>query len=110
MMSKTASHPSTTGWRSRSRRLIGTWVLAVAFLSLTAAPALAHAQKVHPPNQDNPVVSGPISQAWAQAHCNAQAPAVTGQASGGVVIFTPQEALPCPATSNPGGQVHPHAG
>lgn len=83
---------------------------ATAFGLILALPAGAHTQSVTPPGSTEPVVQGPISNAWAQAHCNAESPAVTGDASGGVVVFNPQEALPCPATANPGGKVHPHAG
>lgn len=97
-------------YRNRARRSITIWITTLALLTVGAAPALAHGQTVQPPSKDSPVVSGPISNAWAQAHCNAQAPAVTAEASGGVVIFTPQAALPCTAVPNPGGQVHPHAG
>jgi hypothetical protein len=85
------------------RLLIGTLV-AVAPL-LMAVPAAAHTQTVTPPGQD-PVVSGPIARPWIQGHCQAAAPAVTGEASGGVVVFSPQQALPCSdAITNPGGQV-----
>lgn len=86
--------------------LVATFALSL----IMAVPAGAHTQTVTPPSKGEPIVQGPISNAWAQAHCNAQAPAVTGEASGGVVQFNPQGALPCPATPNPGGQVHPHAG
>ena len=96
--------------RSRVQRLIGIWTTNLALLAITAAPALAHTQTVQPPSKESPVVSGPISNAFAQAHCNAQSPALVADASGGVVIFSPQGALPCPAVANPGGQVHPHAG
>ena len=71
-----------------------------------AAPAAAHSQTVTPPAKDGPVVTGPISKAWAQAHCHAAAPAVVAGASDGVVVFSPQAALPCPSTvTNPGGEV-----
>lgn len=79
-----------------------------SLLVLTAAgSALGHSQIVQPPSHDDPIVSGPISKAWAQAHCNAAAPAVVAERSGGVVRFTPGTALPCAAIANPGGQVHP---
>ena len=71
----------------------------------TGAPALAHSQTVQPPGTD-PVVSGPISQAWARAHCSSEAPAVVSSASGGVVSFLPVAAL-CSPVANPGGQIHP---
>jgi hypothetical protein len=53
-----------------------------------------------------PVVSGPISNPWPQAHCNAASPAIIADRSNGVVQFLPGAALPCPAVANPGGQVH----
>ena len=72
---------------------------------LMAAPAAAHTQTVTPPGQDA-VVSGPIARPWIQGHCQAAAPMVTGEASGGVVVFSPQGEVPCLDTiTNPGGQV-----
>ena len=86
------------------RRFILAALVGVGSLSV-AVPAGAHTQTVTPPGQD-PVVSGPIAVPWVQGHCHAQAPAVTGDASDGVVIFSPQEPLPCSDTvTNPGGQV-----
>jgi hypothetical protein len=85
------------------RRLLCAALVAGAPLMM-AVPAAAHTQTVTPPGQD-PVVSGPIARPWIQGHCQAAAPAVTGGASGGVVIFSPQQALPCdPNIENPGGQ------
>ncbi len=79
---------------------------ALAAAVAIAAPAAAHSQTVTPPAQDGPVVIGPISKGWAQAHCHAMAPAVVAAASNGVVVFTPAGALPCPSNvMNPGGQV-----
>ena len=69
--------------------------------------ALAHRQVVTPPSKSEPVVDKPISNPWAQAHCNAAAPEVLGRES--VVGFAPYAALPCPPTPNPGGQVNPHS-
>ena len=81
-----------------------TAVVAALALALTPA-ALAHRQTVTPPGQDGPVIfNDPISQAFAQAHCHAQSPAVVAQASGGVVMFSPAGPLPCPPVANPGGQ------
>lgn len=83
-------------------------LLAALALSLVAAgPAGAHGQIIQPPAHDEPVVTGPISRAWAQAHCNAASPAIVTEASNGVVSFPPGRALPCPDEPNPGGQVHP---
>lgn len=74
------------------------------------APAAAHIQTVHPPAQETPTVAGPISQPWAQAHCNANSPTLVHLASNGVVTFSPTAARPCLTTAaNPSGQVHPHA-
>jgi hypothetical protein len=99
-----------TPHQGRVRRLTGIWIAALALLALTAPSAMAHSQTVQPPSHESPVVSGPISKAWAQAHCYAQSPAVVAEASGGVVSFNPPGVLPCPATPNPGGQVHPRSG
>ena len=86
------------------RFLLATLVGAAAAVTM-AAPAAAHTQTVTPTGQD-PVVNGPIAVPWVQGHCHAQAPAVTAEASGGVVVFSPQGALPCSDTiTNPGGQV-----
>ena len=89
---------------STMKRLLTAALVGVAAISM-ATPAAAHTQEVTPPGQD-PVVSGPIAVPWVQGHCRAQAPAVTAEASGGVVVFTPQGALPCSdEITNPGGQV-----
>jgi hypothetical protein len=80
------------------------FVAALVLLAAMAIPVAAHSQTVTPPGKDA-VVSGPISKAWAQAHCHSAAPGVVATASNGVVVFTPQGALPCPAVANPGGQV-----
>jgi hypothetical protein len=74
-----------------------------AALSL-AAGASAHGIIVTPPGQTDPVVSEPISQPFAQAHCHAQSPAELGD-SPAAAQFVPGAALPCPGVQNPGGQV-----
>lgn len=80
--------------------------LALTAALAIAAPIAAHSQTVTPPSKDGPVVVGPISKGWAQAHCHAMAPAVVAAASDGVVVFTPGGPLPCPThVTNPGGQV-----
>jgi hypothetical protein len=79
---------------------------AVVLLAGSAASAAAHSQIVQPPSHDEPVVTGPISRPWAQAHCHAASPALVDDASNGVVAFPPGAALPCPPVENPGGQVH----
>lgn len=84
-------------------------VLTVAFVGAAAlsmaAPAAAHTQTVTPPGKDA-VVERVIARAWIQGHCHAQAPAVSGEASGGVVVFAPQGYVACLDTiTNPGGQV-----
>jgi hypothetical protein len=86
------------------KRLLTAVLVGVAAVSM-ATPAAAHTQEVTPPGKD-PVVSGPIAVPWVQGHCHAQAPAVTAEASDGVVVFSPQGALPCSdEITNPGGQV-----
>lgn len=86
------------------KRFIIAALLGAGALSVSV-PAAAHTQTVTPPGQD-PVVDGPIARPWVQGHCHAAAPAVSAEASDGVVIFSPQQALPCSdAITNPGGQV-----
>jgi hypothetical protein len=88
------------------KRSLFSLVAALALLAAMAVPVAAHSQTVTPPGQDGAVVSGPISQRWAQAHCHAAAPAVVAGASKGVVVFTPQAALDClDEWLNPGDQV-----
>ena len=77
---------------------------ALALLAALAVPVAAHSQTVTPPGQDTAVVTGPIARPWIQGHCQAAAPAVVAGASDGVVVFTPQAALPCTGVLNPGGQ------
>ncbi|HUF58110.1 MAG TPA: hypothetical protein VMR89_01270 [Actinomycetota bacterium] len=85
------------------RRLLFTALIGAAPL-LMATPAAAHTQTVTPPGQD-PVVSRPIARPWIQGHCQAAAPMVTFEASGGVVDFFPHGELACdPTITNPGGQ------
>jgi hypothetical protein len=81
--------------------------VVLSALTLAVAPAaLAHTQTVNPPGQGDPgIVSDPISQPFAQAHCHAQSPAIVSEASGGVVAFSPAGPLPCPPVENPGGQI-----
>ena len=88
------------------KRSLFSLVAAIALLAAMAVPVAAHSQTVTPPGQDDPVVMGPISKMWAQAHCHAAAPGVVAEASGGVVVFTPAEALECKDEwLNPGGQI-----
>lgn len=84
--------------------------LAALLIALTTGVAAAHGLEIRPHGQNEPVVEGPVSQAWAQAHCQAEAPETATAVSGGVVVFTPAEALDCEEEQNPGGQIHPHAG
>ena len=92
---------------SRLRRTIVATASSSLLVLVAAVSVLGHSQIVQPPSHDEPVVVGPISKAWAQAHCNSAAPATVANASDGVVRFLPGAALPCPANPNPGGQVHP---
>ena len=90
-----------------SSRVLAAVAATSAVMIATAGAAGAHSQTVQPPPKSSPTVSGPISNSWAQAHCNAASPGVVGEASNGVMTFSPAGALPCPPTPNPGGQVHP---
>jgi hypothetical protein len=92
---------------SRLRRTIVATAGSSLLVLVAASSVLGHSQIVQPPSHDEPVVIGPISNAWAQAHCNSAAPAIVANASDGVVRFLPGAALPCPAIANPGGQIHP---
>jgi hypothetical protein len=87
-------------------RKVRTGLVAAAFTLVLAPTALAHTQTVAPPGQEEPVIlNDPIARPWIQGHCKAQAPAVSGEASGGVATFSPTQPLPCnPAIENPGGQ------
>jgi hypothetical protein len=88
---------------------VSTLLAAMLLLIATmAAPAAAHGKDVHPPGAGDGHEFMAVSKAWAQAHCQAAAPEQATANSGGVVRFSPAEALPCPATPNPGGQEHPH--
>ena len=91
------------------RRAAGSVLAATMLLALGATSVAAHSQTVNP-NGNGDGFTKPISNPWAQAHCNSAAPATVFEASGGVVRFSPAAALPCPANPNPGGQVHPGAG
>jgi hypothetical protein len=88
------------------KRPVASLVLASMLTLMSATALFAHSQVVTPPSSDVPVVSGPISKPWAQAHCNAASPGIIADRSNGVVQFLPAAALPCPPVSNPGGQVH----
>ena len=87
-------------------KTVRTALLLVAFVLTLAPAALAHTQTVAPPGLDEPVIlNDPIARPWIQGHCHAAAPAVSGEASGGVATFSPTEPLPCPPVPNPGGQI-----
>jgi hypothetical protein len=92
---------------TRTNRIAAVAAATFALTFATAGAAGAHSQTVQPPSKDSPTVSGPISNAWAQAHCHAASPGIVGEASNGVMTFSPAGALPCPPIPNPGGQVHP---
>jgi hypothetical protein len=86
--------------------IIRALLLATTMIVLSVGTAAAHTQTVTP-NGNGEGFTKPISKRWAQAHCNAQSPALVADASGGVVQFLPAAALPCPPVPNPGGQIHP---
>jgi hypothetical protein len=85
------------------RKMIAVVVASVWALSL-AGGASGHGIIVTPPGQTGPVVSQPVSQPFAQAHCHAQSPAELSD-SPAAAQFVPGAALPCPGVPNPGGQV-----
>jgi hypothetical protein len=89
-----------------TRRLLVQALLVAAFALSLVPTALGHTQTVAPPGQDEPVIlNDPIARPWVQGHCQAQAPLVSGEASGGVATFSPTIHLECdPAILNPGGQ------
>ncbi len=87
------------------RRSLFSLVAALVLLTVMAASVAAHRQTVTPPGQDTPVINDdPIARPWIQGHCKAAAPMVTGDASNGVVVFAPEEPVPCTGVLNPGGQ------
>jgi len=88
------------------KKPLASLALASMLTLLSATALLAHSQVVTPPGRGEAVVSGPISNPWAQAHCNAASPALIADRSNGVVQFLPASALPCPLVANPGGQIH----
>lgn len=89
------------------RKVLATTAPAAALVLGGPLAADAHSQVVDPPGDVGPTVTGPISQAWAQAHCSAASPGVVWEASNGVATFLPMDNIPCPAVPNPGGQVTP---
>ena len=92
---------------NRLRRTIAATVGGSLLVLAAAGAVFGHSQIVQPPSHDEPVVIGPISKVWAQAHCNASSPAIIADRSGGVVQFLPSAPRDCLPTANPGGQVHP---
>ena len=90
---------------STFRVLIGAAASAILMLVMSVAGAAAHTQTVNP-NGNGDGFTKPISNGWAQAHCNAQSPSIVAERSNGVMAFNPAGALPCPLVLNPGGQVH----
>lgn len=86
------------------KRVVMLTVLTVTLVLAGAAPASAHRLTVQPPaDTAGVVVDQAVSTTWAHAHCEAAAPATATAASGGVVTFTPAQALTgCPVTPPPG--------
>jgi hypothetical protein len=85
------------------KRSVFSLLAALALFVVLAVPAAAHTQTVTPPGRGETIISRVLARPWIQAHCQSAAPAVTGGASGGVVVFAPPEAL-CMGVLNPGGQ------
>ena len=86
------------------KRTMALTLLTAVLTLVLAGPAFAHRLTVDP-NGDglDPVVDQPVSRSWAFAHCVAAAPATATANSGGVVTFTPAQALQgCPVTPPPG--------
>lgn len=79
----------------RLKRLLLAGILGLGLVG-SAAPAAAHGLTVEPPTGET-TVDQAVSTAWAQAHCNAQAPAMATGNSGGVVTFSPAAERPCDA-------------
>jgi hypothetical protein len=77
-------------------------LIVTLLLSATAATVSAHRLTVTPPGHESPVFDQSVSTEWAQAHCNAEAPAQATANSGGVTTFSPPEALPCPDSPGDG--------
>jgi hypothetical protein len=89
------------------KRLFLTSMIAVLLLSASVMTASAHSVTIQPPGQDEPAFSDVISTSWARAHCNAAAPGTATANSDGVVVFSPNQALPCdgdPGDGAPGKQ------
>jgi hypothetical protein len=64
-------------------------LLAASLLALlVAGSSLAHTQTVDP-NGNGEGFTKPISNPWAQAHCNAASPLFIAERSNGVVQFNP---------------------
>lgn len=88
------------------RLLARSALVATMTLALFAGTVAAHRQTVTPHGNGEGFQLRPISNAWAQAHCNARSPSIVGERSKGVVQFIPAEAMACPPVPNPGGQIH----
>ena len=91
----------------RPVRGISAILLSLVATALFAVGSVAaHTQTVNPNGGDAGWVNEPIARPWVQGHCHAQAPAVVGAASDGVVSFFPAGYRECsPTITNPGGQV-----
>ncbi len=75
------------------RKIIITSLITGLLLSMSVASASAHRLSVEPPGQDEPTLDQVVvSTDWAQAHCQAAAPA-QATASSDVITFHPAEAL-----------------
>ena len=85
------------------KRSLFSLVAALVLLVTLVVPVAAHTQTVTPPGQGETIIDRMLARPWIQAHCQAAAPAVTANASDGVVAFNPAHAL-CGPVLNPGGQ------
>lgn len=85
-------------------KFILTCLITGLLLSASVAGASAHSLTVDPPGQDPTLEDEMVSQPFAQAHCEAEAPE-KATANSEVITFSPAKALDdCePGEGQPGG-------
>lgn len=84
------------------KKLILTCLISGLLLSISVAGASAHGVEVTPPGQGGEaVVDQEVSNWWAKAHCQAEAPEKATENSE-AITFTPDEKLPCPEEAGGG--------